>query len=90
VPAAQVEVDLDDRPVAPVIPIDRPSSRPAEPAAVAAEPAADRPAPSVVVASAAAGPTDLAIESDGVERRSSAAVLRSRPLDLDDLALTGA
>ncbi|UDY36140.1 lysophospholipid acyltransferase family protein [Dermatobacter hominis] len=91
------EVEHDDRPVAPVIPIDRPS-RPAEPAAPAAsEPAASEavagnggPAtPAVVVASAAAGPTDLSIESDGVERRSSAAVLRSRPLDLD-LALTGA
>ncbi len=90
VPAAEVD---DDRPVAPVIPIDRPSTRPAEPAAAATEPAAGGRGPSrpsVVVASAANGPTDLSIESDGVERRSSAAVLRSRPLDLDDLALTGA
>jgi 1-acyl-sn-glycerol-3-phosphate acyltransferase len=89
----EVETEVDDRPVAPVIPIDRPSSRPAEPAAaVAAAPAAEAVTGGgreVVVASAAAGPTDLAIESDGVERRSSAAVLRSRPLDLD-LALTGA
>jgi 1-acyl-sn-glycerol-3-phosphate acyltransferase len=85
VPAVVPEPEHDDRPVAPVIPIDRPS-RPAEPAS---EPAAAGGSAPVVVASAAAGPTDVTIESDGVERRSSAAVLRSRPLDLD-LALTGA
>jgi len=87
-PAAPVAVpaaEHDDRRVADVIPIGRP--RPAEPAAAAAGPGGER---RVVVASAAAGPTELSIESDGVERRSSAAVLRSRPLDLDDLALTGA
>lgn len=81
VPAA---IDIDDRPVAPVIPIIRPS-RQAGPA-VGSD---DTMAP-LVVASAALGPLDLVIESDGMERRSSAAVLRSRPLDLGDLALTGA
>ena len=34
--------------------------------------------------------TATVIDSDGVDRRSSAAVIRSRPLDLDALALTGA
>lgn len=85
VPAAEELVE--ERPVAPVIPIDRPHVRPAQPAA--SGPAASR--PRVVVASAAAGPTELSFGSDGVERRSSSAVLRSRPLELDDdLALTGA
>jgi hypothetical protein len=43
----------------------------------------------VMVASAAPGPVSVAIDAaDGVERRSSASVLRSRPLP--DLALTGA
>lgn len=47
------------------------------------------PEPSVVVASAASGPSGLeavadgSVEADGLERRSSTAVLRSRPLDLD-------
>ncbi len=82
--------EVDDRPVAPVIPIDRPHARPGQPAASDGSSAGDGPA--VVVASAAAGPVELSIESDGVERRSSASVIRSRPLDLDDLdlALTGA
>lgn len=79
--------ETDDRPVAPVIPIDRPHGRPVEPAAAST----DRSRPTgLVVASAAAGPTQVAVDSDGVDRRSSAAVIRSRPLDLDALALTGA
>jgi len=86
VPAA--EPTVEEGPVAPVIPIDRPAARPAEPAVAAA---ADGRRSRLVVASAAAGPTDLEFGSDGVERRSSSAVLRSRPLVLDDdLALTGA
>ncbi len=81
--------------VAPVIPMpERPAATEApEPAATGtngssgpAAPAQIRP---IVVASAAAGPTEVAVEADGVERRSSASVLRSRPLDLD-LALAGA
>ncbi len=91
VPETPAAVSVDDGPVAPVIPIDRPS-RHAEPAVASGGTAAasgDVVAP-LVVASAALGPVDLVIESDGVERRSSAAVLRSRPLDLGDLALTGA
>lgn len=89
---APATTGVDDGPVAPVIPIDRPS-RHAEPEVAAAGGTAtasgDVVAP-LVVASAALGPVDLVIESDGVERRSSAAVLRSRPLDLGDLALAGA
>lgn len=43
-----------------------------------------RPTPEVLVASAASTPggPDVAIEADGVERRSSSAAIRSRPLDL--------
>lgn len=87
--------------VAPVVPL---PTRPVEPEP-AAEPAAAAPAQrrlvvvgngssdgdgGVMVASAAAGPVSVEVdEADGVERRSSASVLRSRPLD-PDLALTGA
>lgn len=82
---------VDERPVAPVIPIGRPSARPAEPAAASGDGSGAPARPPVVVASAAAGPTVVSFDDDGVERRSSAAVLRSRPLELDDdLALTGA
>lgn len=87
-------------PVAPVVPL---PSRPPEtvpgPAAATAGPDRRRlvvvgngstPDGGVVVASAAAGPVSVAVDAaDGVERRSSASVLRSRPLD-PDLALTGA
>ncbi|MFZ4518559.1 MAG: lysophospholipid acyltransferase family protein [Microthrixaceae bacterium] len=66
--------------VAPVVPL---PVRPAEPA----EPAAE---PGILVASAAAGPVAVEFDAaDGVDRRSSAAVLTSRPFDLD-LALAGA
>ncbi|MBS1837326.1 MAG: 1-acyl-sn-glycerol-3-phosphate acyltransferase [Actinobacteria bacterium] len=89
VPAAPAASEVE-QPVAPVIPIDRPHARPAQPAAAldgTAVPQRQR----VVVASAAAGPTEVSFDSDGVERRSSTAVLRARPLELDDdLALTGA
>ena len=92
VPAAS-EVE---QPVAEVIPIDRPHARPSEPAAASfgsreLDGTAVPQRPRVVVASAAAGPTEVSFDSDGVERRSSTAVLRTRPLELDDdLALTGA
>ena len=60
----------ETEPVAPVVPI-RPADEPERPA--------------VVVASAAAGAATPVVvsEGDGVERRSSASVLTSRPLDLD-------
>ena len=79
--------------LAPVVPLPtRPAAAP-EPAVAAAGHgngrAPRRGSDRVVVASAAAGPVEVAVEADGVERRSSASVLRSRPLDLD-LALTGA
>jgi 1-acyl-sn-glycerol-3-phosphate acyltransferase len=47
-------------------------------------PMPERPAAEVLVASAASGPTlhEVATEADGVERRSSSAAIRSRPLDL--------
>lgn len=64
--------------VAPVVPLpERPSA----------------PAPEVLVASAASAPGlyDVAVEADGVQRRSSSAAIRSRPLDLGlDLELTSA
>jgi|JI9StandDraft_1071089.scaffolds.fasta_scaffold249715_1 1-acyl-sn-glycerol-3-phosphate acyltransferase len=57
-------------------------------------PLPERPAPpEVLVASAASSPglTDVSFEADGVERRSSSAAIRSRPLDLGiDLELTSA
>jgi 1-acyl-sn-glycerol-3-phosphate acyltransferase len=58
-------------------------------------PLPERPAPTpeVLVASAANAPGlhDVAVEADGVERRSSSAAIRSRPLDLGfDLELTSA
>lgn len=90
----RVDAEPEEQPVAPVIPIDRPAARHADGVAAASSDSAAQSGasrPRVVVASAAAGPTPLPIGSDGVERRSSAAVLRSRPLQLDeDLALTGA
>ncbi len=68
--------------VAPVVPL---PERPAEPEP-AAEPA--RVERELVVVSAASGPTrpferstPSAVEADGLERRSSASVLKSRPLD---------
>ena len=77
---------VDGPGVAPVIPL---PERPAVPPEPTLEPVASssgyggrhnvRP---IVVASAAAGPTEVLVEADGVERRSSASVLRSRPLDL--------
>jgi len=79
-----------DRPekIAPVVPLpDRPA---------ASEPAVASEQRSVFVASAASSPAAAAvangsIEADGVERRSSSAVLKSRPLDLGlDLELTSA
>jgi 1-acyl-sn-glycerol-3-phosphate acyltransferase len=82
--------------LAPVVPLpQRPAPEPDGAPEVAAAGgngngrAAHRGSDRVVVASAAAGPVEVAVEADGVERRSSASVLRSRPLDLD-LALTGA
>jgi 1-acyl-sn-glycerol-3-phosphate acyltransferase len=87
--------------MAPVIPLPERPAATEEPAATGTNGShgdgtngsAERPAPTrvrpIVVASAAAGPTEVAVEADGVERRSSASVLRSRPLDLD-LALAGA
>jgi 1-acyl-sn-glycerol-3-phosphate acyltransferase len=73
--------------LAPVVPLpQRPAAEPAVPAAAAGNGHGHS---RVVVASAAAGPTEVSVEADGVERRSSASVLRSRPLDLD-LALAGA
>ncbi len=79
-----------DRPgkIAPVVPL---PERPAAP-----EPAVATAQPSVLVASAASSPAAVAvangsIEADGVERKSSSAVLKSRPLDLGlDLELTSA
>jgi hypothetical protein len=58
-------------------------------------PLPERPAapPEVLVASAASAPGlhDVSVEADGVERRSSSAAIRSRPLDLGlDLELTSA
>jgi 1-acyl-sn-glycerol-3-phosphate acyltransferase len=58
-------------------------------------PLPERPAatPGVLVASAASSPglQDVSFEADGVERRSSSAAIRSRPLDLGlDLELTSA
>jgi 1-acyl-sn-glycerol-3-phosphate acyltransferase len=58
-------------------------------------PLPERPAPTpeVLIASAAIAPGvhDIAVEADGVERRSSSAAIRSRPLDLGfDLELTSA
>jgi 1-acyl-sn-glycerol-3-phosphate acyltransferase len=58
-------------------------------------PLPERPAPTpeVLVASAASAPGlhDVSFEADGVERRSSSAAIRSRPLDLGfDLELTSA
>ncbi len=58
-------------------------------------PLPERPAPTpeVLVASAASAPglLDVSFEADGVERRSSSAAIRSRPLDLGfDLELTSA
>ena len=58
-------------------------------------PLPERPAPTpeVLIASAASTPGlhDLVVEADGVERRSSSAAIRSRPLDLGfDLELTSA
>ncbi len=57
-------------------------------------PLPERPAPpEVLVASAASSPglTDVSFEADGVERRSSSAAIRSRPLDLGiDLEVTSA
>jgi hypothetical protein len=47
----------------------------------------------VLIASAASAPglQDVSVEADGVERRSSSAAIRSRPLDLGlDLELTSA
>jgi len=86
--AAPVQPSVEEGPVAPVIPIDRPTGRPPEPAVAAAS---DGRGSRLVVASAAAGPTEFEFGSDGQDRRSSSAVLRSRPLVLDDdLALTGA
>lgn len=64
------------------------SVEPEQPAADNVVPMPERtPEPSVLVASAAAGPRgaagmDGSDEADGVERRSSSAVLKSRPLDL--------
>ena len=74
---------VDEPGIAPVIPL---PERPVEPERVL-EPAASAAtdnghARPIVVASAAAGPTEISVEADGVERRSSASVLRSRPLDL--------
>ena len=74
--------------IAPVVPLpERRAPEPAAGPAAASGPPRERPA--MVVVSAAAGPTQVSVEADGVERRSSASVLRSRPLDLD-LALAGA
>jgi len=86
VPAAPTEPGI-----APVLPLrTRPAPGPEVVPGVAAaarhSTASGRP---LVVASAAAGPVEITVEADGVERRSSASVLRSRPLDLD-LVLTGA
>lgn len=55
-------------------------------------PMPERPAPELLVASAASVPGGgpVAMEADGVERRSSSAAIRSRPLDLDDLELSSA
>jgi 1-acyl-sn-glycerol-3-phosphate acyltransferase len=72
----------DESQIAPVVPL--PERAAEEPVAA---PAAS-PKRELVVASAAAGPARPpvsqidAVEADGVERRSSAAVLKSRPLDL--------
>jgi 1-acyl-sn-glycerol-3-phosphate acyltransferase len=75
--------------LAPVVPLpQRPAAEPETPAAVAGNGNGSGAGARVLVASAAAGPTEISVEADGVERRSSASVLRSRPLD--DLALTGA
>jgi 1-acyl-sn-glycerol-3-phosphate acyltransferase len=77
--------------------VDSYAGRSAEPQPVPGDnvvPMPERPvAPSVVVASAAAGPAAAVRgeEADGVERRSSSAVLTSRPLDLGlELELTSA
>lgn len=57
-------------------------------------PLPERPSvPEVLIASAASAPglQDVSVEADGVERRSSSAAIRSRPLDLGlDLELTSA
>jgi 1-acyl-sn-glycerol-3-phosphate acyltransferase len=66
--------------------VDEYAGRSAEPETVAPVlPMPERPrVPEVLVASAASAPggPDVAVEADGVERRSSSAAIRSRPLDL--------
>jgi 1-acyl-sn-glycerol-3-phosphate acyltransferase len=66
--------------IAPVVALD--DHRPGR---AAASGAADGRGPAIVVASAAANGAGVPVveEADGVERRSSSSVLRSRPLDLD-------
>jgi 1-acyl-sn-glycerol-3-phosphate acyltransferase len=93
-PARAVPVETPVEPgLAPVVPLPTRPAAATEPALAATGHGNGRPqrrgSERVVVASAAAGPVEVAVEADGVERRSSASVMRSRPLDLD-LALTGA
>ena len=64
----------------------KPVAEPAAETVAPVVPLPERPAPpEVVVASAASTPVrfSAAFDSDGVERRSSAAAIRSRPLDLE-------
>jgi 1-acyl-sn-glycerol-3-phosphate acyltransferase len=73
--------------LAPVVPI---PERPAAGVRPEGEPVPQRPERELVVVSAANGPgrtfartEDGSVEADGVERRSSASVLKARPLDLE-------
>jgi 1-acyl-sn-glycerol-3-phosphate acyltransferase len=75
--------------------VDEYAGRSVEPETVAPVlPMPERPrVPEVLVASAASAPggPDVSVEADGVERRSSSAAIRSRPLDLGlELELTSA